>query len=127
MPNGQAAQLANLRPPFAPGNKHGGVTRSLAIDQAIREVRRWSPRAVAFLGKVMEDKKEATSDRIRAAIALLDKVIPNASVSDGSRMLGMNGANMLRIEIVSPEGTSETITVTPAARTTIEHEAATQE
>lgn len=113
-----AASLANLKAPFEMGNQLGGKRPPRAIGEAISELRRCSPRAVRFLERVMSDNKEATSDRIRCAIALLDKVIPNASVTDAA-LIGGAGVTSITLKVVRHEQ--------PAAGPVIEGEAEPQQ
>jgi hypothetical protein len=70
-----AASLANLKS-FRPG--HQTPRRSRDVDRAIREVRKLSPKAVEYCQRVLEDDNEETVHRLKAAIAIIDKVIPDA-------------------------------------------------
>ena len=110
-----AAQLANLKPAWKKGESPSADRgrRSKAVAHASTELRSWSPRAVAFLGAVMEDNEQAMSDRVRAAIAILDKIIPNASAKDNPSLLTAENVTSITLSIVRCEPAPPTIDAEP--------------
>lgn len=107
----QAASLANLKPAWQAG--HVSPRRSQHVISAIAQLRKGSKVAVDYCMKVLHDDSETTENRIRVALAIINKVIPDATSND-QRLLAASGAAMLRIEIIDPEGASETVTIRPA-------------
>jgi hypothetical protein len=86
-----AASLANLKS-FQPGNRT--PRRSADVDRALRGVRKLSPKAVEYCQRVLEDENEETVHRLKVAIAILDKVLPDAGAEalrnlDGDRFAGI--------------------------------------
>lgn len=106
-----AASLANLKPPFERGNIVHRKSRD--VISAISRMRKGAKDAVEYCMKVLHDEDEDTANRVRVALALIDKVIPDATAND-QRLLAASGAAMLRIEIIDPDGVSETVTIRPA-------------
>jgi hypothetical protein len=111
MPNGQPAQLANLRP-WRPGAAPKGGRRSVDVDRAIRLARKYSPQAVEFIASVMLDPEQPTALRLKAAEVIIDKAIPK-SAGSGAMNLDAKGITNLRVEFVSGNQREEV---------TIEHE-----
>lgn len=91
--------IENLKP-FQPGNQ--AARRSRDIDRAIRGLRKWAPACVAFLSRTMEDENAAMSDRLRAAIAMLDKTIPDAG-ADALAALSPDRVGSISLHIVRHE------------------------
>lgn len=91
--------IENLKP-FQPGNK--APRRSADVDRALRGVRRLCPKAVAFCGRVLEDEAEDTVHRLRAAIAIIDKVIPDAG-ADALAALNPDRVGSISLHIVRHE------------------------
>jgi hypothetical protein len=118
MPNGQPAQIANLKP-WQAGNT--ARRRSRDVDRAITRMRQWSPLAVKCCVKVIQDENEPTALRLKAAIAIIDKAIPNAGASAAWNMDSEGGTPLLRISFVDAvDATTVTIqTPTVAAKTPI--------
>lgn len=80
MPNGQPAQLANLRP-WTPATAPRGkrARRSADVDKAIRLLRKLAPKAVDVIASIMLDPKQPTAMRLRAAEIILDKTWPKGA------------------------------------------------
>ncbi len=97
MPNGQPSQLANLKP-WQTGN--AARRRSRDVDRAITRMRHWSPLAVEYCAKVIQDENEPTALRLKAAIAIIDKAIPNAGASAAWNMDGESGTPLSLISFV---------------------------
>lgn len=94
-----AASLANLKS-FQPGNK--APRRSADVERALRDLRAYSKRAVTFLGRLIEDEDAPTPDRLRAAIAIIDKVIPDAG-ADALAALNPDRVGSISLHIVRHE------------------------
>lgn len=113
----QPASLANLQPAFSPGNQM--ARRSRDLDRAIRGLRKWSPAAVEHVSQLMSDPYAEPALRLRAAIAILDKTIPNAG--QDALQLGAGRIASITVHIVdTPDadaqgsvGPVETIEATP--------------
>lgn len=103
MPNGQPAQLANLRPytsengPKGPSARHSGH-----VDRAIRFIRKCTPETAEFVVSVMRDPEQPIMARLRAAELILNRTIPT---KDGAAMITLAGERVTSIElnIVSSE------------------------
>ena len=74
MPNGQPSQLANLRPPWKPGEQPKPGARF--IERMINRGHRAGPRAIQLISLTMEDPEQPMSLRMRAAEYIVDKVWP---------------------------------------------------
>ena len=96
-----SAQLANLKP-FQAGNR--APRRSADVTRAITDLRKWVPKAVAYCGRLVEDEHAEPALRLRAAIAIMDKTIPNAG-QDALQALA--GARVASITVHVVEGAGE--------------------
>lgn len=103
MPNGQPAQLANLRS-YTPGNgpKDPRARHSRHVDRAIRFIRKCTPETAEFVVGVMRDPEQPIMARLRAAELILNRTIPT---KDGAAMITLGGDRVTSIElnIVSSE------------------------
>jgi hypothetical protein len=107
MPNGQPAQLANLRP-AQPGNKLGAQSKFALT--ALRRCRKLSPESVNILAKLMRDETEPSAIRLRAAEIILNKALPSPKVRDDSdTTTEATGLRFLEVIFVKPGETLEAV------------------
>jgi len=102
MPNGQPAQLANLKP-WKRGNS--APRRSRDVDRALREYRKLTLEAAKFVGKVLLDEGEDTRLRLKAAEIIAQHGLPRDS-SASRRDLIDRGISNLRVEFVRADGST---------------------
>jgi len=100
MPNGQPAQLANLRPAWKAGSAPPGSRRSRDVDRALREYRKLTPEAAKFVGKVLRDETEDTRLRLKAAEIIALHGLPKGDV----HRRALEGISSLQIEFVAADG-----------------------
>ena len=102
MPNGQPAQLANLKPPWRRRNK--APRRSRDVDRALREYRKLTLEAAKFVGKVLRDETEDTRLRLKAAEIIALHGMPKGDAAQRA-LEGLDGVNSIKVEFVSADGT----------------------
>lgn len=98
MPN--AASLANLRPPWKPGEHVPRTRRTVATDAAIAKARKLTMKAIEFCGRVLENEAEDVRHRIKAAEIILLHGMPKG---DAHRR-ALEGISSLKIEFVAADG-----------------------
>ena len=91
--------IENLKP-FQPGNQM--ARRSRDVDRALRGVRKLCPQAVAFCKRVLEDETEETVHRLKAALAIINKTIPDAG-ADALAALNPDRVGSISLHIVRHE------------------------
>lgn len=116
MPNGQPAQLANLRPPWEPGTQPKPGARY--IERMINRGNQYAPQAIAIIGRVMKDEEQPMSLRLRAAEYIVDKTWPKPAAGSGEVTIGgVEGADWLDVRFhfpgsdTKPNGHAETVRV----------------
>jgi hypothetical protein len=110
MPNGQPAQLANLRP-FKPGNR--APRRSADVDRAIRLARKHSLEAILLAVECMRDAEAAWPERLKAVQLILNAGLPKDPDATDRALDENRGFDFLEIRFVSPDGsTNDTLRAT---------------
>jgi hypothetical protein len=94
-----AASIANLKPraPFGSGNRI--ARRPASVDRACRLLRKAAPEAVQYCLRVLRDEEERTELRLRAAAAIIDKVV---SSNDPRLTISADSIDCLKIVFVAP-------------------------
>jgi hypothetical protein len=113
MPNGQPAQLANLKT-FQPGHK--APRYSAAVIKAITECRKVAPEMVGFTIGVVRDPEAPIAIRVKCAELILERALPKRENSLAAQFALGDGALTVRLEIVDAANDRhepETITITP--------------
>lgn len=107
MPYGQPAQLANLNP-WPKGYKPQTSRSSRDVQKAITRLRHAAPQAVDYCIALLNDTNEKSELRLRAALAIIDKAIPEGKAIDPALALNAPGIQSLRVEFVSGDQFSMT-------------------
>jgi hypothetical protein len=102
MPNGQPAQLANLRPAWKRGDAPKAGRRSLDVDRAIRIARKHSPEAISFAVECMRDAGAAWSERLKAVQIVLAAGLPKDPDAINKALGESDGPRYLEIVFVKP-------------------------
>jgi len=103
-----AASLANLQPAFSRGNT--APRRSREVSQAIAHMRKGSCKAVDYCIRVLQDENEQTALRLKAAIAILDKTIPDAGADLWKQLAGdENRVTSIAVHVVHDRPSGPTI------------------
>jgi hypothetical protein len=107
MPNGQPAQLANLKS-FRPGHVPKPATRSRRTDRALKLFRNMTPDAAAYAARVLADENEHTSYRLKAMECILTYGMPKNLDELLAKAWGEGGARaFMTVEFVRPGERSE--------------------
>lgn len=101
MPNGQPAQLANLKP-FQPGNRPASSRRSRRTDRAIKTFRFLTPEAADYAGRVLRDEGESTRYRLQAMEAILRYGMPKNLEELLAKAMGEGARAYMRVEFIRP-------------------------
>lgn len=103
--------LANLQPPFEPGNQP--LRYSAAVMRAITKCRKVAPEMVDTAIQMVRDLEIPPAVRVKCIELILDRAMPDKDSATAQITLGQSKA-LLRIEIVDPErGETQTITIRP--------------
>src|SRR3982751_757154 len=105
MPNGQPAQLANLRP-IQPGQKIANRTSAMTL-KALGKCRRVAPEMVDLLVGFARDPSEASNIRVKCAEIILDKALPSPRARADQTGEGGPTLSLLEVVFVRPGETLE--------------------
>ena len=92
--------LANLQPPWEKGVS-GSARSGREVQKAITKLRRSAPEAVDYCIALMNDPNENSALRLKAALAIIEKVFPGNRAADPALGINTAGIQSLRVEFVS--------------------------
>ena len=119
MPNGQPAQLANLRPAWQPGEPRQH-RRTIKTDRAIKIFRSLTPEAAEFAARVLRDEGESTRYRLQAMEAILRYGMPKNLEELLAKAMGEGARAYMRVEFVRPGDDAVDVNAKPNGHGTFE-------
>lgn len=115
MPNGQPAQLANLRPQWQPGEQPKPGPRY--IERMLARGNRVAPQAMALIARTINDPEVPIEQRLSCAKYVVDKHWPKPIGGGEVTIGGIDGADWLDVRFhfpgsdTKPNGHAETVRV----------------
>ena len=103
MPNGQPAQLANLRPQWQPGEQPKPGPKY--IERMLARGNRVAPQAMALIARTINDPEVPIEQRLSCAKYVVDKHWPKPIGGGEVTIGGIDGADWLDVRFHFPSDT----------------------